>query len=191
MRAIKDQPLAFFKLLFLLLLFISGRVGSGGDQLFSIFLATWYTWQGMWSIKASVLVCFAAIFLFFFLVCRGIHHSFSWWHSICPSPFHICDDCNVSRASICLTKLDIVCVYRVHIHIPGEIGCCWPSSSVLSPTFRRSDPEYYSLTAICGLLLLSRMYSSYIRNVNRRRQKFWEDKENHDSVTRRQSASMT
>jgi hypothetical protein len=96
-------------LLFLLLFFIPARVGRG-DQLFSIFLATWYTWQGMWSIKASVLVCFAAIFLFFFLVCGGIHYSFSWWHSICPSPFHICDDCNVSRASICLTKLDIVCV---------------------------------------------------------------------------------
>lgn len=31
MRAIKDQPLAFFKLLFLLLFFIPARVGRGGS----------------------------------------------------------------------------------------------------------------------------------------------------------------
>jgi hypothetical protein len=48
-----------------------------------------------------------------------------------------------------------VCVYRVHIHIPGEIGCCWPSSSVLS--LRRSGVVTQSI--IAWLLYVS--FSSY------------------------------
>ena len=76
--------------------------------------------------SAYSLFCGHLLFVFFFSAAQFF---FSWWHSIrhdalreeeeltahCLS--RICDDCNVSRAHICLTKLDIVCVCVCTVHI--------------------------------------------------------------------------
>jgi hypothetical protein len=124
------------------------------------------------SIKKSV-TQFSAWCLFFIFCARPF--LFSWWHSIslyiesgkaAHCLFHICGRLQ------CLTKLDIVCYResRSASIIPGEIG--WLASSFrFSPTFRRSDPDYYiSLTATIYLNVIkcnsTVSVSFFIRNVN-------------------------